>query len=587
MAAQTPGSSTSKTNKPRAKSRPLKWWVFRIVLLVVLCGIGAMGWRYYGEFRKNRMVERARSMIAQKDYPQALISARRALQLNPRDVAVVRMMIELAESSNAKEALFWHRMLAEIEPKRRSADDIAWADCALRFGEAAVAQQAVAGLDEAGKKTAGYQDIAGRFAELANNTTVAESHFAEAVKLEPGNPLFQVRLAAVRLRSGKSELHAESLETLEKFKTEPKARGLVLRALLDEYFRQKDWSKALELAKQMQAMPDATFSDKMLYLGLLRRFQSPEFHRYLFTLQETAITSPDNVAHLITWLKENTLVMVASGWIKTIPPEIAKTTPVPAAIAECYLVLRDWESLNNVVAEGNWGYVEFLRLAFLARVQRENGDLPSSRNSWTGAVKAAENRPDSILMLTRHANKWGWESEVLDMLWAVARSNAGQQPALTALHQSYAATGNTRGLLNVSNRMLEINPKDPVALNNVVLLSLLLNTNVERALSLGDEAYRLDPKNPGIISTYAFSLHVRGKTEEGIALMRTLDEKTLNDPSAAAYFAAMLAESEKPDEAAKYIELAQPAKLLPEEMALVKTAREVLLRRKSEGAAPQ
>ena len=38
----------------------------------------------------------------------------------------------------------------------------------------------------------------------------------------------------------------------------------------------------------------------------------------------------------------------------------------------------------------------------------------------------------------------------------------------------------------------------------------------------------------------------------------------------------MLVESPKPDEAAKYIEIAQTGKLLPEEMALVKAAREKL-----------
>ena len=105
--------------------------------------------------------------------------------------------------------------------------------------------------------------------------------------------------------------------------------------------------------------------------------------------------------------------------------------------------------------------------------------------------------------------------------------------------------------------------------------------------SLADEAYRLDPKNPGIISTYAFALHLRGKTDEGIALMRSLDEKQLFDPSAAAYFAAMLVEGPKPDEAAKYIAIAQTGKLLPEEVALVKSAREKLIHGSARKASPQ
>ena len=38
---------------------------------------------------------------------------------------------------------------------------------------------------------------------------------------------------------------------------------------LDEFLRRKEWEKALALAKLGQESPDATFGDRMLYLGLL------------------------------------------------------------------------------------------------------------------------------------------------------------------------------------------------------------------------------------------------------------------------------------------------------------------------------
>jgi cytochrome c-type biogenesis protein CcmH/NrfG len=505
--------------------------------------------------------------------------------LNPRDVAVVRMMVDLSESAKTKEALEWHRLLAELEPA--DANYIDWADCALRYNEVPIAEHALGRVDEAGKKSASYHSVAGRLAQAANQIPAAEEHYAEAAKMEPANPDYQVRLASVRLRSDDPARQNEARQILEKYVADPKVRSLASRALLDQMLAKQNWREALELAKQVQGSPDATFGDKMIYLALLRQFQRPEFHSHLLTLQETAINNPDDTAHLISWLSDNSLVMIASSWIKTIPPAIAAKLPVPAAIGECYAMLHDWASLEALVAEGNWEYVEFLRLAFLSRVQRENGDLLTARNSWNSAVKATGNRPDSILMLTRYAKKWGWDSEVHDLLWVVGRGNSGQQSALNTLYQSYAASGNTRGLLNVSTRMLEISPKDPVALNNVVLLSLLLNSNMERAQVLADEAYQLQPKNPAVISTYAYALHLRGKTDEAVRLMRSLDEKTLADPSVAAYMAAMLVETEKPDDATKFIELAQTANLLPEEMALVKSARESLIRRNAEKSAPR
>lgn len=586
MAAQTPGSNPSEKHKTHRGSN-LKRWLLRLLMLALLAGVGAVGWRQFREFRKHRMVARARMLIDQKDYPQAMLSARRALQLNPRDATVVHMMVELAKSAKTKEELFWHRMLSELEPGV-AANNIAWADCALRYSERLIAEQALGRVDEAGKKTAAFNDAAGRLALLANEVPEAERHFTEALRLEPGNAEYRVHQAMVRLYSDKPEQQQESRETLEKYIADPNLRPVAARALLDDLlYRKRDWSKALEVAKQVQSAPDATFGERMVYLGLLRTFQRPEFHSYLLEQQELAATNPEYAGTLITWMGENTLVMVAVSWAKSLPEVIATKQPVPPALGECFAMLHDWESLKALVSEGNWEYAEFLRLAFLARVQRESGDLLSSRNSWIGAVKATANRADAILMLTAHATKWGWDNEVQDVLWTLARRNTDQKPAIDALYKSYTESGNTRGLLNVSTRMLEINGKDPIALNNVVLLSLLLNTNVERALSLAEDVYRLQPKNPGIISTYAYSLHIRGKTDEGIALMRTLDEQNLNDPSAAAYFSAMLVESEKPETATKYIEIAQTGKLLPEEMALVKTARETLLRRKADQSAPQ
>ena len=412
----------------------------------------------------------------------------------------------------------------------------------------------------------------------------AESHFVEAAKLEPQNPQFQVHLAAVRLQSENPDQQSEALAILQKHLADVRFRGYASRALLDEFLREKEWGRALKLARQVQEFPDATFSDRMIYLGLLRRFEQPEFGAYLLTLQDMAGTNPDDTASLISWLADNTLVMVAVSWARTLPAAIVSETPVPAALGECYAMLHDWDSLKTLVTDTNWKYVEFLRFAFLARVQREGGELQNSRNSWNSAVRAAGEHADQLLMLTRYGTKWGWESEVLDLLWVVARGNIDQQAALNALYRNYITTGNTRGLLNVSTRMLEIEPKDPIALNNVVLLSLLLNSNVERAQVLADEAYRLDPRNPGIVSTYAFALHVRGKTEEGINLMRTLDERQFFDPSVAAYFASMLVESPTPEEAKKFIEIALTGNLLPEEMALVKSAREALIRRDADKA---
>ncbi len=530
------------------------------------------------------MVERARASIEKKDLKEALLSARHALAMNPRNLAANRVMVELTEAAALKEAIFWHRTVAKLEPNV-AANQIALADCALRHNEAALAEQALALVGEDGRKGAAFHDAAGRLAFGANQIADAEKHLGEAVRLDPTNDEFRLRLASVRMQSDDANIRNGARADIERYISHPKFGRGAARVLLTNLFRSKEWEKALALSKQIQSATDATFGDRMLHLGLLRRFKLPQFHSYLMGLQEQANGNADDAATLITWLSGNGLVLIAVEWGKRLPAETASKMPVPIAIGECYALQNNWDALRPLVTETNWERGEFLRLAFLARAQRETGDTLPSRNSWNGAVKAASGRPDELILLTRHASKWGWEDEMTDVLWTIARGNGGQRSALSTLNQVYAAKGNTLSLLNVASRMNEIDPKDVVAQNNTVLLSLLLNTNVERAQALADELHQKHPKNQLITSTYAYALYLRGRTEEGVKLMRSLDEKLLADPSCAAYFAAMLVDSDTPEDAEKYMAIAQTGKLLPEEQALVKTARESLVRRGGSGGS--
>jgi len=188
-------------------------------------------------------------------------------------------------------------------------------------------------------------------------------------------------------------------------------------------------------------------------------------------------------------------------------------------------------------------------------------------------------------MLARYATVWGWEEETRDLLWVVARGSANQKWALDALFQIYLSKRDSGGLLKVSSRMLELNPQSVVDMNNVILLSLLRSTNIDQSISMATTAFNKDPTNPGVASTYAFALHLQGKTADGLKIMRGLSEKDLSDPSYAAYFGVLLTDGGTPDEAQKYLEIAKKeiagkgSKLLPEEEALVNKALEKLQRR--------
>jgi predicted Zn-dependent protease len=148
-------------------------------------------------------------------------------------------------------------------------------------------------------------------------------------------------------------------------------------------------------------------------------------------------------------------------------------------------------------------------------------------------------------------------------------------PALQSLSRNYQVSGNTRELLNVANRMVEIEPENAFAKNNVAYLSLLLDVDKERAHALAKEVYTTDPKNPAFVSTYGLALHLLGKSQEGLKLMQALPPPALEVPAHAFSYGVLLAAANRREEATRYLGLAEKSAIMfAQEKALLAKARE-------------
>jgi tetratricopeptide (TPR) repeat protein len=493
-------------------------------------------------------------------------------------------MAELADVAGSSQAVFWWRTVAQLDPGA-PAHYHKWAEAGLRSGNLPMAEQALAEVPPAAKTTAAFHEIAARVALAAGKSGEAVAHFSEAVRMEPESENYRFGLATARLETTDAAAHDEARATIEKFRTVPEYRQRAHRVLIQDHFRRSEWKEGFLLAADLQATPEAAFEDRMLLLDLLRKFKRPELHSYLMDVQTVAAGKPEHAATLLTWLNQNTMALIAADWAKTLPEEIRHQFPVPPAIAEAYTNLRDWKRLKPMVVEGSWGYSEFMRLALLARVLREEGEELASRAQWTNAIKATAQRPEALEQLTRFAAGIRWDAEATDLLWQVARGRNNPQWAIAALQKQYAAQDNARGMLNVATRRLELNPSDIAAQNDVAALSLLLDSNLERAIALARDARRKEPENPIIATTYGFAEHLAGKTEEGLKVYRALPAELLQLPSVAAYYGVLLAYGGSPEEAGKSLDLAEAGKLLPEERALVAKTRAMLKERASERSA--
>ncbi len=583
---------TISPNRVKAKGkRSRKFWTILVAgaLLVVIAV--ALGIYFYPKIQQKRLLRNARIALDKKEYAASALFARRAAQANPRSVDANRFMADLAEMAKSPEAIYWRRRVTKLEPGVLE-NHIAFARAALQNNKLDVAQEAVNGVPESARKGAVYHGLAANVALAANNPKEAESHFVEALALEPANEAYQLDLAALRIASSDPAAQNQARATLEKLLSNPALRTAALRLLIQDSINSRDWDKAVARGRELGGSPDATFDNKLVNLTLLNRLKHRDFTSYLTKLQEEAAADPQRLFALIRWMNTNGFALLAVEWSKHLPAELLSTMPVPMALAQAYVTIGDWAGLspiigNETTAGGrksgagapdnqkpppDWADFDFMRHALRARALRDRGSLDESRVEWSAAVQSASARPESLATLQRLAIDFKWENEAIDILWMIARGPTSNKEALSVLLKHYAKMQSTRDLLRVAARWYQIDPSDSLNKNNLASYYMLLEENTAQGIKLAEDLHKAEPENPVFSSTWAYALHLQGRSEEAVKLMKSLGEDVLQQPEYAVYYGVILAGAGKANEAKRYLELARKPSLLPEEKKLVESA---------------
>jgi hypothetical protein len=540
------------------------------IILFVFIAWG--GWHAYQRWEERHLVRRAAAYLSGGDVKSASLSARRALQLDEASVPAIRVLARVAEASDDRNAIDWRRKAADLEPNSTE-DTLALANCALQFNDVATVEKALQRINQNARDTAEFHAAAARLADAKKQPAEVENHWARVVELAPQNKSYQWEFGLALLRTNEQAKKARGREILESLRGDEKQRAAATRALIVDLAAQHvDNQKLVALARELQNYPEATFSDRILHLDILRQLRAPEFTGYLSTVEKDAVSKPADLAVLISWMKASGMSLLAIDFARTLPDETLSKWPVPLAIAEAYAKLADWAALETWVKNKNWGQFEFMRHAYLALALRGQDKPVASDREWAAAQKEAEGRPQFLSMLTRAVADWHWEKEWVDLLWTLTKQPETQLEALHGLYQKYADAGDTLGLYRVLLRLAEIQPDDARAQNNLAQISLLLNADVERARKLAADLYRKEGSNPAYASTYAFALFSKGDTNGALKVMSALPEEQLRDPSLATYYGIILAAAGDSAKAREYLKIGASAKLLPEEKALLAKA---------------
>jgi Tfp pilus assembly protein PilF len=553
-----------------------------IIALVVAFLLGALfvsyGSKFYEDWRQNRLLHRAASLLQEGKLTEASHAAQELLGRHPGSLPALYVLAEAAEQQNLEEAVSWREQIARLLPKDPDSQ-LNLASAALRFGKLDLAREALDRVAPTDRDRAAFHVVAGWLARAEGNLAEQEEQFAAAVKKEPNNDLYQFNLAALRIRSSDAGKSAKARDALQRLSKVTPYRTGALRALLNDAVARNDLAEADNFAQQLQMSPEVTFGDYLLCLNFYRKLDEKKFRLLLEKVKPFAARNSSDLASLINWMNQNGLAGDVVKWIDKLPAAQLNSPPASVAVADAYAAVKNWSRLKRWTRTGMWGDSEYLRLGYQAIATRQSQSRSGGTANtefetlWSSAEQLTSEQPEHELALARLASKWELENESEELWRRVAENPPMRREALEALRRLYRAKNDAGKLYDILQRLHETSPTEAPITADLARLGLDLEQNTERSYQLAREAYDRAPNEVNCAVTYAFSLSRLGRNSQGLAIVQNLPPDQLHDQHAAVYVALLLVEAGQLDGAQEYIAAAENRKIYPEEKKLLDEAK--------------
>ena len=548
-----------------------KWLMVTLCAVVTLVLLLGPAIKVYHRQKEQRSLSLAQQFFNKGDYPNATLSARQTLLINPENVPACRIMAETADRLQLPTTLDWRRRLTELVPTPETKLQLAEAGLRYQSRPFLLTEQILKELSTSATHLAFYHVVAAERALSLRQLDTAAARFASAVQLAPTNRLYQLNLAMVQLSSRDPATLAAARNRLNTFAADTNFAPNAYRALIADRLAHKDDQTAQSLSEKLSRTPQATLTDQLQHLAILNKNHSPDFVTQLKSLQQATATNATKAAQTAIWMQANGFANDALLWLGSLPKHLRNQPTVQLAQATAMETKRDWTALRQFCGRGNWEELDFLRLAFLAHAWAQCGETPVANSHWRSAVSAAGGRLGALSSLLELTARWQLADERLDLFWLLFQKFPRDQWIATALKQHCQTTGNTAGLRRIFQQQTTTYPNNLEIKNDLTYINLLLRMNLSEGGTSAAKLHAQRPADPAIASTYAFALHLKGRNADGLAVMQKLPAAALEQPAIALHYGILLSATGDKVAAQHYLNIAQrETGLLPEEKQLLK-----------------
>ncbi|PVV20418.1 MAG: hypothetical protein B6D78_10855 [gamma proteobacterium symbiont of Ctena orbiculata] len=208
------------------------------------------------------------------------------------------------------------------------------------------------------------------------------------------------------------------------------------------------------------------------------------------------------------------------------------------------------------------------------------GNYYEARGNMDKAIKSLESyaTPEAPFMLMQQLSdlhiKNGNPDSAIKLLTSWRKAHKNNQQAQLALAILYQTMGKVNAAVKLYNDLLEVNPRNIVALNNSALLNF--DRKPRMALEQAKRAYEISGNaSPSVVDTFAWLTHKLGDTATALKILTPIMDKH-SDPSILYHYAVMLVGSDKANQAQDVlVKITKEHKDFPESEAAKKLLSEI------------
>ena len=558
-----------------------KRWFLGGVLAVVVLGAGYYGARHYAwpafkAWRIARMNREARAFLTEGDMTNALLVARKSLQASNQNIEAWHIAATASTARQRPDAVWYQDSLCRLEPTKENYLELM--RLALRFEVPDYALEAIKALEKRAQDNAEFHRLAAQVYLHTGHPVTAEFHLVALTHLQPDDLKAQLDLAEIELAVDPQRKNDALRARVLALAAHPEIRVRALTLLLQDNVARKATAGMEELVRQLQLTPGLGVAGRLLVIQALYLLGDPTASPQLAQLQVEVADKPQDAARVLEFLIRNGQPEQAQPWAATLPAATRKDEDVQHMVAEALLKLRDMPGLEVWLKAGTWPRHEYLRQALLARVYRSQGRSAEFASAWELALIDAGADLRKATALLARVDEWRWVKERHDVVWklfALTPTNDSVQQILINWERHQ---GNTANLNRLFKRVVEVEPRDAVAINNLAYTDLLLDSNLEHATLTARKLNYFAPKNPYYATTYALALYKQGHPADALALLNGLTAVERTEPMRMLVRALCLAATGQAAPASDVLDGVVLRGLLPEERRLADTAAEQIAR---------